>query len=71
MLGLFTVMWCSMLILDRIAQAQGYSSGLRPYIVLVGLGLVVLVLILLFDARTELPDRSSAAHGRNEVGTSA
>ena len=49
MLGLFTVMWLSMIVLDQIVQAEGRSSGLRWYIFFVGLGLVVLVLILLFE----------------------
>ena len=49
MLGLFTVMWLSMIVLDRIVQAQGRSSGLRRYIIFVGLGLIVLVVILLLE----------------------
>lgn len=53
LLALFTVMWLSMIIIDRITRQQGRSLGLRPYIIAVGLGLVVLMSILLFG--THLP----------------
>lgn len=49
MLGLFTVMWFSMIAIDRIVQGRGRSSGLRPYIVVVGVALPVLASMLLFD----------------------
>ena len=49
MLGLFIVMWLSMIGLDRLEHAQGRTSGLRTYIWVVGVGLIGLVLILWFD----------------------
>lgn len=48
-LGLFTVMWLTMVVIYRMDPAIGRSVGLRPYIVFVGLGLILLVLLLLFE----------------------
>lgn len=49
MLGLFIVMWLSMIVLDRVEHARGHTSGLRTYIWVVGVGLIGLVLILWLD----------------------
>lgn len=48
MLVLFTVSWLLMIAIDWRDRARGRTSGLRTYIWVVGFGLVVLLLLLLY-----------------------
>jgi hypothetical protein len=48
-LGLYIIMWLSMIVIYRLDPARGRSFGLLRPIVFVGLGLLVLGLMLVFD----------------------
>ncbi len=49
MLGLFTAMWVSMIVIYRMQRRESRSALLMPYIFFVGVGLLVLIVTLVIQ----------------------
>jgi predicted membrane channel-forming protein YqfA (hemolysin III family) len=62
MLGFSILSWLSLIVMHRILQGAGRSSGLRPYIVILGVWLVISALILVVDRQEDVAPAQGATH---------